>query len=283
MNAKKSNIHIMWKYFFLVPLLGVLACALNDPAAFSKPVKTAKSSEKYAVYANGAKQWINTNTEGSWFATIKNDKVRMEFRSDSDDRNWSSNSDFKVSEFSSLPRDKKGDFSLTREAGTVLFNGKFDGNQGYGHYKFTPSSEFKDFLGRNGITGLEIGDEFAFFMINIKKNYVQMLEGNGYKNLSKNDLISMGALKVDEPYIRFWKMQGYPNLTPNELVSGKALGITAAYVDEIHRAGYNHLSLTNWLALKLPALQENISAGCTIPTRGWENLTRLKLRSLPKM
>jgi len=262
MNAKKSNIHIMWKYFFLVPLLGVLACALNDPAAFSQPLKNHKTFEKYAPYINPAKQWsINTNTEGSWFATIKNDRVRIEFRSDSDDHNWSSNSDFKLSEFSSLPRDKKGDFTLARDAGTVLFNGKFDGNQGYGHYKFTPSREFNDFLGRHGITGLETGDEFAFFIINIKKDYVQMLESNGYKNLSKNDLISMGALKVDEPYIRFWKTEGYPNLTANQLVSGKALGISNAYVDEIRKAGYNHLSFEQLVSFKATGITGKYISG----------------------
>jgi hypothetical protein len=248
MNAKKSNIHIMWKYFFLVPLLGVLACALNDPAAFSQPIKAKTASGKYAGVH---KQWsINSNTDGGWFATIKNDKVRIEFRSDSDDHNWSSNSDFKLSEFSSLPRNQKGDFTLTREAGTVLFNGKFDGNQGYGHYKFTASRQFKDFLGQRGITGVESGDEFTFFIINIKKDYVQMLENNGYKTLSKNDLISMGALKIDEPYIRFWREDGYPRLTSNQLVSGKALGINSAYVDEIHKAGYSHLSFDQLVSFK---------------------------------
>ncbi|MEO6632528.1 MAG: M56 family metallopeptidase, partial [Mucilaginibacter sp.] len=39
MNSKKSNIHIMWKYFFLVPLLGILACALNNPMAYSQATK----------------------------------------------------------------------------------------------------------------------------------------------------------------------------------------------------------------------------------------------------
>jgi len=273
MNAKRSNIHIMWKYFFLVPLLGVLACALNDPAAFSKPLNGKMSLGKYAGVN---KPWtMNTNTEGSWFATIKNERVRIEFRSDSDDHNWSSNSDFKLSEFSSLPRNQKGDFTLTREAGTVLFNGKFDGNQGYGHYKFTPSREFNDFLGRHGITGLETGDEFAFFMINIKKDYVQMLESNGYKNLSKNDLISMGALKVDESYIRFWKENGYGHLTANQLVSGKALGITSEYVTEIRRAGYTHLPFDQLVSFKATGVTGKYIAGLhSVPANKLSKTTR---------
>jgi len=247
MNSKRSNIHTMWKYFFLVPLLGILACALNDPEVYAQ---VAKMQVKNHVHQHQQHFSSNTETEGSWFATIKNDRVRMEFRSDSDDHNWSSNSDFKLNEFSSLPRDHKGDFTLTREAGTVLFNGKFDGDQGYGHYKFTANKDFKAFLGEHGISGIESGDEFAFFMINIKKDYVTMLESNGYKHLSKDGLISMGALKVDEPYIRFWKENGYPNLTTDELVSGKALGITADYISDIRKAGYTNLTFDQLVSFK---------------------------------
>ena len=255
MNAKKSNIHIMWKYFFLVPLLGILACALNDPAAYSQVAKTSVHNQNHAHRFN------NKETEGAWFATIKADKIRIEFRSDSDDHNWSSNTDFKLSEFSSLPRDKKGDFSLTREAGTILFNGKFDGDEGYGHYKFTADPQFKAFLSQHGITDIEDGDDFAFFVINIKKDYVVMLENNGYKGISKNNLIAMGALKVDEPYINFWKEAGYADLTPDQLVSGKALGINAGYVNEIRKAGYNHLSFDQLVSFKATGVDAKFISG----------------------
>jgi len=244
MNAKKSNIHIMWKYFFLVPLLGVLACALNDPAAYSAPARTNSNN-----YTRG--NWsFNTGAEGSWFATIKNDKVKIEFRSDSDDHNSSSNSDFNVTEFSSLPRNQKSDFTLTREAGTILFNGKFDGNQGYGHYKFTASKNFKAFLSQHNITDNEESDDFAFFAINIKKEYVLMLENHGYKGLSKDELIAMGALGVNEAYILMWKNAGYNHLTSDQLVSGKALGINGAYLSEIQKAGYNHLPFDQLVSFK---------------------------------
>ncbi len=255
MNAKKSNIHIMWKYFFLVPLLGILACALNDPAAYSQAAKKGVHIHNYVHGSN------NERAEGSWFATIKTDKVRIEFRSDSDDHNWSSNSDFMVSEFSKLPRDKKEDFTLTREAGTILFNGKFDGNQGYGHYKYTASKEFKAFLNQHGITDMEDGDDFAFFVINIKKDYVVMLENNGYKNLSKSDLISMGALKVDEPYIHFWKENGYPGITTEQLVSGKAVGVTPEYVSEIQKAGYKHLEFDQLVSFKATGVTAKFISG----------------------
>lgn len=247
MNSKRSNIHIMWKYFFLAPLLGALACALNDPiAAYSHPLIKAKIKAK-----NSYNHWSNsTDTAGSWFATIKGEKVKFEFRSDMDDHNWSSNSDFKLSEFSTLPKNQNGDFTLTRDAGTIKFNGKFDGNQGYGHYKYTPNKAFKAFLAQHGITELEDGDDFAFFMLNIDKDYLAMVENNGYKGLSKNDLISMAALKVDAPYISMWKELGFDHLEANQLVSGKALGINREYVSEIRKAGYSNLTFEQLVSFK---------------------------------
>ena len=246
MNAKKSNIHIMWKYFFLVPLLGILACALNDPAAYSKPLNvTAKNTNDIPV------NWGSEDrTEGAWFTTIKGEKIRVEFKSDDDDHNWSNSSTFMLNEFTNLPKDQKGEFSLKREAGTVLFNGKFEGNEGYGHYKFTEDKSFNEFLTQQGITEVEDGDAFAFFTLNIKKDYVSMLQKNGYKAISKSELISMSALKVDEPYIAMWKANGFAELTPNELVSGKALGITNDYVSEIRKAGYSDLTFNQLISFK---------------------------------
>ncbi|TWJ04667.1 beta-lactamase regulating signal transducer with metallopeptidase domain [Mucilaginibacter frigoritolerans] len=248
MNAKKSNIHIMWKYFFLVPMLGVLACVLNDPAAYSMTAKAiAKSSIKAKKDTDKA---TNDRTEGAWFATIKGDKVHIEFKSDDDDRNWSSSSTFPMSEFSALPKDQKGEFTLKREAGTVVFTGKFEGDEGYGHYKFTADKSFNSFLNSLGITEVEDGDSFAFFTLDIKKDYVSMLQKSGYKDLSKHNLISMSALRVDEAYINMWKANGYNDLSPNELVSGKALGITSEYVSEIRKAGYKDISFNQLVSFK---------------------------------
>ncbi|WP_295794893.1 M56 family metallopeptidase [Mucilaginibacter sp.] len=249
MNSKKSNIHIMWKYFFLVPLLGILACALNNPMAYSQVTKAkVKVKSTNPVHRNN---YHTDRTQGVWFATIKNEKVNIEFKGDDDDHNWSNSSTFLLSELPALPRDQKGDFTLKREAGSVLFNGKFEGNEGYGHYKFTADKSFDAYLKQAGIT--EAGDDddyFAFFMVNVTKEYIAMVKRNGYTDLSKNNIISMAALKVDEPYIKMWKANGFSGITPNELVSGKALHIDNAYVEEIRKAGYKDLSFNQLISFK---------------------------------
>jgi hypothetical protein len=250
MNAKKSNIHTMWKYFILVPLMGGLACALNQTTAFSQTKSThVKANIKTK---QSQRNWGSTDrTEGSWFATIKGEKVRIEFRSDEEDHDWNSSSDnFKLSELSAVPKDQKGDFTITRDAGTMKFNGRFDGNQGYGHYKFVANKEVSDYVGSEGVTDIDYQDQFAFFIINITKDYVRMLKENGYGHITKNEMISMAALKVDEPFIKYWKQNGYPNITSNELVSAKALGVDGEYINEIHKAGYPKISYNQLISFK---------------------------------
>lgn len=260
MNAKRSNIHTMWKYFILVPLLGGLACALNQ-TAFSQTkakVKTKTANHSQSLHQNwGTKDM----SQGSWFATIKGEKVRIEFRNDEDDHNWSNSDSFLLSEFSALPKDTKGDFTLKRDAGTVLFTGKFDGDEGYGHYKFTANKAFDDYLAGQGISGIGENDEFAFFIINIKKEYVAMLKANGYGHIDKSELISMGALKVDEPFIKFWKEEGFNHMSTNDLVSAKALGINKEFVHEIRAAGYKNIDFNQLTSFKALGIDGKYIAG----------------------
>lgn len=44
MNSKRSSLHTVWKYFFLIPLLTGLVCALNKPAAYGAGTKTPKTT-----------------------------------------------------------------------------------------------------------------------------------------------------------------------------------------------------------------------------------------------
>jgi hypothetical protein len=251
MNAKRSNLHTIWKYGFLVPLMAFLVCALNQPVALSQSAIT-KTKKHIAKWED--------RTAGVWFATIKGDKMSIQFKKDDEDSNWMNSFDFKVSDFTALPRGENGAFRLVRESGAMNFVGKFDGNKGYGDYKFVADPTFATYLQNEGIKGIDKDDDLAFFLINIKKNYATMLKNNGYKNLSKNDLIGAAALKVDEPYIRFWKQSGFPSISINDLVSGKALGIDAAYVNEVKKAGYTHLTFNQLVSFKAQGISGNYLA-----------------------
>ena len=243
MNSKKSNVNTTWKYFFLVPLMVLFVCLFNQPAAQSQTLKSTEKSGKKAAKKSHVQNTIRT--EGNWFATIKGNEVELQLKSGEKDN---SSSTFQLSEFNDLQRDKQGTFTLTREAGTMTFTGKFEGDKGIGTYKFTADKNYQAAMLKEGI---KITDEdlMVFFMVNIKQSYVQMVKQKGYTNPDKDQLIPLVALDVNESYIASIK-QAIPDIDLDNLVPFKSLGIDKAYIEEIRKSGYKDLTPGNIIALK---------------------------------
>ena len=241
MNSKKSSVHTTWKYFFLLPLLILFVCLFNQPAVQGQNLNLNEASKEQANIENGMA------TEGSWFAVIKGNTVNFQFRND-DDNN--SSTTFQLSELNGLTKNKQGEFTLTREAGIMNFEGKFDGINGMGTYKFTANKNFSVAMAHEGVTALSESDLMAFFMVNVKISYIKMLKKNGYKDIDKDQLIPLAALLVNEEYITSIKEAGIPDFDLEDFIPFKSMGIDKAYIDEIRQAGYKNISADNIIALK---------------------------------
>jgi bla regulator protein blaR1 len=260
MNSKRSNLHTAWKYFFLVPVLAFLACLLNEPAA-----KAQTTNEKTEKRENAEKNEKNRNhgmqTEGYWFAVIKNDKVNIRFSDekmddDNDSHNSFSGSTFKLSELGTLPKGTSGTFTITRQAGKMDLTGKFEGNTGMGTYKFTADKAYVDYMNKELKENLDDDDQMAFFFINIKKEFVTMLKGEGYTNLDKDDVIPVAALGIDQAYLRSIKNAGFKDESLEHFVSMKALGIDGKYIEEIRSAGYKDITADQLVAFKAQGIDK---------------------------
>jgi len=190
--------------------------------------------------------------EGSWFITNykqdSKDKVTIELRDEDDDHRW--NSSF------SVPRSKlnlssvgKVEFDLTREAGNMHFTGQFDGEQGFGHYKFQPDASYLARMREKKIV-VEEYELLSFFLLDINKGYVDMLQANGFPDISKGHLISMAALGIDEAYIKGVREMGYADISESHLITFKALHIDRAFIDDVNKAGYDHLSTEKLITFK---------------------------------
>jgi beta-lactamase regulating signal transducer with metallopeptidase domain len=247
-NAKRSNINTTWKYLFIVPILMVFVCLLNEPIAAAKPLGSRVSKISNGI--NSVNTFKSLDNEGNWFATIKNNTVNIRFEKDGDGEHNNSNSTFQLSEFKNLPREQDGDFTLVREAGTMHFHGKFNGNMGMGTYKFSPDKGFSDNLRKEGITLENQDDALVFFMVDLKKSYIAMLKSQGFTSVTKDELIPLAALKIDEPFIRSVKSSGFSNVSLQNLIPLKALGVDQAYIDEIKKSGYTDLSVDQLITLK---------------------------------
>ncbi|PWT95982.1 MAG: peptidase M56, BlaR1 [Bacteroidetes bacterium] len=258
MNGKKSSVHSVWKYFFLLPVLTLTVCLLNKPilsAQNKQPQKTPavnptpKPTQHRKVNISSGKVTFNGQIEGSWFATIKKDKISFEFKSD-DGEHWNSNSEFNLIEFPDLPKNAKGTFKLTRDAGAATFEGKFDGDRGMGHFVFTADNSYKEFLDQQGFKGFDDQELFGCFLVNVTKDYVQMIKRNNVEGADKDNLIALAALEIDEPYIKSWKTLGYDDLNAENYITGKSLEIDGQYVKEIENAGYKNLEFDKLVSFK---------------------------------
>jgi len=391
MNSKRSSVHTVWKYFFLLPILTVLVCALNKPAVFAATEKSAQSDrsetkanphggpvvqagimkspalhsqilsgfsdttvrpvtgsasgnegansrdssgdhryyndedyEMLKAYSASQKaldidqlnfqlattkqtavqlhlneqqlmamkdqmkmagqnlnlkyefqpalkmKWdLQTNLdpsiglshldmiadtglrEGAWFATSSDEKLNIELRSGDDGHNWTNDFSVDKKEINPFPGQGSVEFKLVREAGTIAFKGQFDGQEGFGHFKFTPDEGYMAALKQMGVEDLDDRREFAFFTLNIKKDYVDMLIHNGYPHISQRDLISFAAMKIDKDFIDGWHGSGFDDAdNPRNLISLKAMKIDRAYVDELKAAGYDHLNIHELMSMK---------------------------------
>ncbi|REG91661.1 M56 family metallopeptidase [Flavobacterium aquicola] len=241
MNSKKSSVHTAWKYFFLLPVLILFVCLFNQPAAQSQNLNFNDKPNEQSNIQNGM------DTEGSWFAVIKGNMVNIQFKSGEDNN---SSSTFQLSELKGFTKDMKGEFTLSREAGIMHFEGKFEGNNGMGTYKFTSDKNFVKDLAKEGVTVSDESDLMVFFMVNVKTSYVKMLKKNGYKDIDKDQLIPLVSLDVNENYVASMKQAGIPDFDLEDLIPFKSMGIDKAFIDEIRQAGYKNISADNIIALK---------------------------------
>lgn len=244
MNSKKSSVRTTWKYFFLLPLLVLFACLFNQPVAQGQTLnlnEESKESNEQSNIQNGM------DTEGSWFAVIKGNTVSIQFKND---ENNNSSATFQMGELKGLTKDMKGEFTITREAGIMNFEGKFEGNNGMGTYKFVASKNFSKEMAQEGVTVENDRDLMVFFMVNVKTSYVKMLKKNGYKDIDKDQLIPLVALDANEEYVTSIKQAGIPDFDLDDLIPFKSMGIDKAYIDEIRQAGYKNITADNIIALK---------------------------------
>jgi len=258
MNTKRSNLHTAWKYFFLLPVFALLACLLNEPAARAQDNQKNAKNEKAEKDDKNNKHGMET--EGYWFAVIKDDKVNIRFsdekmENDFDSKHSYSGETFKLSELGSLPKGTSGTFNITREAGTMQMTGRFEGNTGMGTYKFVADKAYVDYMNKELKETLDDDDQMAFFFINIKKEFLTMLRSEGYKDVTKDDLIPVAALGIDKAYISSIRNAGFKDVSLEKLVPLKALGIDEKYIKDI-RSEYKDISTDQLVSFKAQGIDK---------------------------
>jgi hypothetical protein len=132
-------------------------------------------------------------------------------------------------------------FSISRPAGTISFEGRFSDGNGAGNFKFAPSEPFIREMATLGYTAFK-DDELLIFATNdFTPQTVRDLRALGYQPTQK-EIVEAAIFKIDANAIREFKRIGYPNLTFRELVNFRVGNVNAAFVNGMRELGYTDIS-----------------------------------------
>lgn len=180
---------------------------------------------------------------GEWEAEIRrNDRLQLQLRIDGRDRsNWGST--FDAADFSGLnlsvlaSRAIDVRFELQRDAGTLVFEGRMDREEGWGDFTFTPNPAFEEAMARFGYD-LSDRDVFTMAIVDISRAFVQDLRDLGYGDVSRQELIRMGIHGAGPEFIRAIAAAGFPNLPVQQLVQFRIHGVSPRFVEDMRASGF---------------------------------------------
>jgi hypothetical protein len=164
-------------------------------------------------------------TDGAWFVTSKDSKLWFELKAEEEDHSWSHTLGVEKSEINPFPGVGNVTFKLVREAGTITFTGQFDGQQGFGRFHFEADDNYFKSLQQQGVEEVD-KRKMSFFSLNIKKDYVAMVQRNGFPHIAGRELLSFAAMHIDQEFLQYWKGSGLVDADdPRTLVSIKSMQI----------------------------------------------------------
>jgi beta-lactamase regulating signal transducer with metallopeptidase domain len=217
--------------------------------------------------------------QGSWFLTLEGDTLEFMLKAKNEEDSWQSTLRVKKSEIIPFPGTGPVAFKLVRDAGTMDFKGQFDGEQGYGHFQLTIDAAYFTALQKMGVSDMDSSREHVFFMLNISKEFVGMLQRNGYTPIDQRDIIMLAARKVDEPFLKYWKSSGVEEAgEARNLIMLKTFHVDADFVNGLRKAGYDHLTARELVSLKARHIDSAFLA--LLRKVGYDHLDRSEIRSL---
>jgi hypothetical protein len=132
-------------------------------------------------------------------------------------------------------------FTVTREEGTIRFDGQFEQGEGAGHFHFEPKAEYVAEMGKLGFTDLRSSDLLLFTLNDVSTARVRALKSLGLE-LTAHDLVNAAVFDITPQTIHAFEVAGYRGLTMHELVNLRVGQITPASIAEYRSLGLGDLS-----------------------------------------
>jgi hypothetical protein len=233
---------------------------------------------------------VQETINGEWTAKVKQTDsgpmlwLSLNRNTDRRKGEFQMNSEIPLQEFTGLNpnADSNVQFTLSRDAGAVVFDGFFRDGKGVGDFKFTPNSGFIATMKKQGYSnGLTTEKLFAMTILDVSVTFVYELKSIGYDKPELDQLIALRALGVTIAFAREAQDWGFGKLSLNDLIEIKAIGIDPDYASSMKSLGFNDLSLRKLIELK--ALGINGDYIREMRSVGFENIPVDKLIEMKAM
>ena len=293
MNARRSNVHIVWKYFAIIPLFICMICLLNKPVAISAnisqqlPPDTLKKKSKVEL---SNKNMVSTKK----VKTVK--KIgNQPLKSNLSMHDNSINASKDHSSTLNIP------IGINLIEGNLL-NNNSDYSMAVGrlNLKSTLNIDRKNFTSHDIVTLRDSGvtaeyvkgivdagyNKFtAYDIIKLQKSgvragFVKEIVDAGYNNFTSYDVIKLKQSGVSPSYIKGIADAGFKNFTSYDIIKLQESGVSGSYVKGVGDAGYK-----NFTSYDIIKLQESGVTGSYIKgmaDAGYKNFTSYDIIKLQK-
>jgi hypothetical protein len=198
---------------------------------------------------------------GLWSALIVDDQVHIQFGG----RHWSSGASFALSETGPLPTDKQGSFTVKRDAGTVTFNGIFEGKRGHGTYSYEEDPTFKSYLTQEGFSSVSETLMIHLYFTNINKAYFTFMKENGYTGITMTELKQLAEENMNQHvlsnYFELFRKDNYGQVKLEQIVVLREHGVSPSFIVKFHDMGYSDVPLEKAVELVDHGVSANFVRG----------------------
>ena len=241
----KLNIMEKWIATLLVACsIAVLAVAQRANTPEPNPVNAPVNPPGPDLYS------------GIWQADFFKDSVCLNLSSGHRDQRWMMGECYPQNTFGSWS-DAAGNVNLNirRAAGTLQFNGKIEGTEGFGKFKFVPDNNYIAALEKEGITTVDQHLMIQLFWADFPENYVSALKKSGFREIDSDKLVQLAVFKVDNSEAdKLKKMASELSssaITVDDLIQLKVANVQPEILEAYRERGLKDLDLSQVVAFSM--------------------------------
>ncbi|GAA4295380.1 M56 family metallopeptidase [Nibribacter koreensis] len=255
------------------------------PIAQGKPQTTAPAKKGQEPRFRNGNTSINNNgksmdmSQGYWYGHTTATQYCVELKGNQNTSSWNMSRCF---DKGLIKKNGADVFTLTKEAGTLQFNGKLDEEVSQGKYTFTPDNGYVSYLNKQDINTKDTNQNLLFFLFlgEVNKEYVGYLKSTyGEVSGRKLEELAIHGVTIDQfkTYVSLFKKHNNSQPSINEVIEARIHGITENYVKELQALGYKDVSLKKMIEAKIHGVSSHYVEG--LKQAGYTNLSLDKVIS----